>query len=197
MTGSTRQAACTPGLMSPCRSTRPAVTCNLLAAVIANPTGCGEMRESLRSLKQKGQGKLHWQAESDPRRRKITAAIAQLDACATVVIGTPVARSNPERARRKCLEVLLLRLEAAGVGQVWLENRQSALNKRDAKTVLFLRGAQLLSRHLRLDFAHPSEEPMLWLPDAVAGAVGLARRGAPEFRDALGGMVEEVDIHSA
>ena len=166
----------------------------LLAAVLASPSTCDETREVLRSLKQKGQRKLHWQSESAPRRRKITSVIAELAACASVVIGMPVARTNPERARRKCLEALLLHLDGAGVTQVWLENRQAALNKRDAQTVLYMRGARMISRALRLDFAHPSDEPMLWLPDAVAGAVGLARRGVHEYRQTLGAMVEEMDI---
>lgn len=169
----------------------------LLAAAIACPSTCNETRQVLRSLKQKGQRKLHWHSESAPRRRKITAAIAELDACASVVIGTPVAKSNPERARRKCLATLLLHLDGAGVTQVWVENRQAALNKRDAQTVLYLRGARMISRALRLEFAHPGDEPMLWLPDAIAGAVGLARRGVPEYRETLGTMVEEMEIDTA
>lgn len=48
---------------------------------------------------------------------------------------------------------------------------------------------------LHIDFALPTDEPMLWVADAVAGAVGQARRGvALDIRAALGTGVDEIDI---
>jgi hypothetical protein len=48
---------------------------------------------------------------------------------------------------------------------------------------------------LHIDFALPTDEPMLWVADAVAGAVGQARRGlALDIRETLGHGIDEIDI---
>ena len=76
-----------------------------------------------------------------------------------------------ERARRKCLELLLPLLEAAGVGMLVLESRNEVQNKRDRELVMSARRKHLITR---IDLSHePGEgQPMLWVPDQVVGALG-------------------------
>jgi hypothetical protein len=50
-------------------------------------------------------------------------------------------------------------------------------NRRDWRLVDSARGEGLISRELAVDFAQPLQEAMLWLPDAVAGAVTAANLG--------------------
>ncbi|WP_130442643.1 hypothetical protein [Kribbella rubisoli] len=111
---------------------------------------------------------------------------------AIVVVGSPVHRQKQERARRCGLEYLFYELDQLGVGQVWLESRASAQDKRDLSLVDSARDKGLLSRTTTVGFARPLQEPMLWLPDAVAGAVTAANLGEPRWLLALS---ETVAVH--
>jgi hypothetical protein len=165
----------------------------LLAAVVCDPAACDPVREMLRSLRYRRQPRLHWHAEEDPRKTKIAESIGALALPATVVIGMPLAKSKQERARAKCMQTLLPELEAQGVTQVWLEARTPSLIRRDMRLVDALRSQRLITPAIRVDTALPGDEPMLWLPDAVAGAVSASRDGQPEYL-ALIGPVQHIEI---
>ncbi len=76
-----------------------------------------------------------------------------------------------------------------------VETRTSSLNERDRRMFAALHARSAMPARLRIDFALPTDEPMLWVADAVAGAVGQARRGfALDVRDALGHGIDEIDI---
>ncbi|WP_433011878.1 hypothetical protein [Kribbella sp. CA-294648] len=66
------------------------------------------------------------------------------------------------------------------------------LDGRDRSLVDSARRTGLLSGRLAVDFALPVQEPMLWLPDAVAGAVTAAQLGEPRW---LLTLSECVHIH--
>jgi hypothetical protein len=58
-----------------------------------------------------------------------------------------------------------------------------------------LRSNGAISKAIRVDFTKPKDDPMLWVSDAVAGIVSLARRGRRmELRRALGKGVDEINI---
>lgn len=165
----------------------------ILAAVVCGSADCEPVREMLRSLRYRRQLRLHWHAEDSPRKVKIAETIGALSLPATVVVGMPLARTKQERARAKCMEALLPELEAQGVVQVWLEARTSSLVRRDLRLVDALRSRQLSTPGMRVDTALPSEEPMLWLPDAVAGAVAAARDDESQYL-ALIGPVRQIEV---
>lgn len=98
-----------------------------------------------------------------------------------------------ERARAFCAERLLYELDRLGVVQVWFEARHPALNQRDLRLVKALRGKQSISASIRVEFARPKDEPMLWIPDAVAGAVNGARSGATSVLGSMG-RIDVIDI---
>lgn len=168
----------------------------VLAAAIGDPTACDPVRADLRGLLRTGQRRLHWRDEDDKRRTQLAEAVGKLDMTAVVVIGAPVDNSRQERARRKCMEVLLPYLDQQlQVVQVWMETRTKSLNRGDHKMVVALRGRRLLTSQIRVDMSRPLEEPMLWVPDIVAGAVGAASIGAePRWQTALGGMVTKLRL---
>ncbi|NPC98243.1 hypothetical protein [Nocardioides sp. zg-DK7169] len=168
----------------------------VLASVVADPEGCDHPRDSLVRLVPRGRGRLHWRDEDTPLREKVTAVIAECDFASVVVVGARWANPKAqERARRHCMRRLLFELEQLGVSQVWLESRTSSLNKRDLQLVNALRSENAISAALRVDFGLPSVEPMLWVPDAIAGAVAGARKGSRAgHRQVLGSMVQEIEI---
>lgn len=144
----------------------------LLAAVICEPGTCDPIRNTLRSLLDETQPKLHWSSESPERKSKIIETITPLDIAAAVVIGAPMNRRKQERARAVCMESLAVYLAEQGVTRTYLEARTESLNERDDRIIRSIRSKQLIPTTLRIEVARPSTEPMLWLPDIVAGAVG-------------------------
>jgi len=167
----------------------------ILAAVVCDVGSCDPIRDALRELLDEGQPKLHWGAESLERKEKIIRAAAQIDMAAVVVIGAPLAKKKQERARAVCMETLLVHLAAMDVTHVLLEERTSSLNDRDMKLIDSIRGKKLIPNELRIDVGRPSVEPMLWIPDIVAGAAGADRvRGDPQYLDLIHSTVTQLDI---
>lgn len=121
--------------------------------------------------------------------------IAEHDLVHIVVVGSPIDPRRQERARRQCLERLVFELGNMDVSQVWLESRTQSLNDRDRRMFAALHAKRAMPGELHIDFALPTDEPMLWVADAVAGACGQARRGvALDVRAALGTGIDEIDI---
>lgn len=149
----------------------------LLAATIAEATACDTTRDVLRGLLPRKATRLHWRDQTQRRRRVIADALQNLDVVHTVVIGAPLDPRRQERARRICMERLLHELCSLDVSRVWVESRTASLNRRDRQLIDVLRSRQVIPPTLRFDFAFPTDDPMLWLPDVVAGAVGAHRRG--------------------
>ncbi|WP_194762281.1 hypothetical protein [Microbacterium sp. UFMG61] len=54
-----------------------------------------------------------------------------------------------------------------------------------------LRTTDALPPTLRVDHAKPLEEPLLWVPDAVAGAVAAAHDGRTLYRACFEDKLEE------
>lgn len=148
----------------------------LLAATVADPRVCDPAREALRSLLPGRASRLHWKDSDARSRRRIALVAAGLGVQHTVVIGAPLDARRQERARRLCMERLLHELGAVGVSCVWAESRTASLNRQDLRMIDALRSRHAVPPGLKLEFMLPSAEPMLWLPDIAAGAVGLHRR---------------------
>ncbi|MGO1627191.1 MULTISPECIES: hypothetical protein [unclassified Microbacterium] len=111
-----------------------------------------------------------------------------------MVVGASIDVRKQERARRKCMIHLLHALFELGVSHVWAERRTPSLNQRDLQLINALRSQHAIPDKLHVDFTHPDQEPMLWLPDIVAGAIGLHHRGddAMPYERLRAGVTEHV-----
>lgn len=167
----------------------------ILAAVVCDAGACDPIRETLRSMLDRGQPKLHWAAESPDRKEQIVKAVTGIDMAAVVIVGAPLANKKQERARAVCMEALVVHLAAMNVTQVLLEQRSPSLNDRDMRLIGAIRGKKLIPTAMRIEVGRPSAEPMLWLPDIVAGAVGADQvRDNPRYLDPIRAAVTVVDI---
>ncbi|MGY4767464.1 hypothetical protein ACXC9Q_11165 [Kribbella sp. CWNU-51] len=160
-----------------------------MAAVVTDHGCCDELRRELTELTIKPGVRLHWVGESVKRRDLVVEAVARMDIAAILTVGTPMERSRQERARRCCLERLLSELDQFGVSEAWLESRAAAQDRRDLRLVDSARRKRLISPDLQVGFARPSAEPMLWLPDAVAGAMSAAVLGEERWLTAMAAVV--------
>lgn len=164
----------------------------LLAAAVLTEGVCESTRQVLRRLLLRGQRKLHWHDESPTRRRRIINALAELDVLNVVVVRAGVAGERSERRRRQCLERLLHELAASGVEQVHLEARQERQNQRDRALLDTLRSRQVVPGHVRVEHCPGPSEPLLWLPDAVCGAVTADRCAEPRY---LKSLQQQIEVH--
>ncbi|MFI6496372.1 hypothetical protein [Nonomuraea typhae] len=149
----------------------------LLVAVLVAPADAAGHRDVLRSLLEHGQGRLHWRHENDKRRRHLIEVVAEMHPVGVVVVGTHLDAKKQERGRRKCLERLFWELGGCHVDNVVLERRHNDLDRRDREMVAALRGCHAIPPRLRPEWCDPGSEPLLWLPDMVAGARARAERG--------------------
>lgn len=165
----------------------------LMAAVVVPDVHRAAITSELRAMLPKGQRRWHFTDESDASRSKFVSRIAELQelevAAVAVAQETPDERKS-ERARTRCLWGLMAALDERGVRTLVLEHRQQRLDTRDRREIENVKRAGLLTeasyRHDR-----PMEEPLLWLPDALAGALGLHLVGRGELLELLpDGMCE-------
>ncbi|MFB4288031.1 hypothetical protein ACBI99_10365 [Nonomuraea sp. ATR24] len=153
----------------------------LMAAVLVRPAHADRCRADLRALLLRRQRRLHWRDENDKRRAQIIEVVAALRPAGVVVVGAGLDPKRQERARRKCMEHLLWELGGHHVADVVFERRHSELDLRDHELVAVLQGRHSMPPRLRLSWSDPSAEPLLWLPDIVAGALSRAERGDHRF----------------
>jgi hypothetical protein len=167
----------------------------ILAAAVLPLSRHEEARSILRALLLPGQRKLHWYDDrGEPRRRKIIEAIAQLEGQHLVVIRSGDPAVAPERRRRLCMKQLLWELEQLGVGHAWLEARERKQNARDRRLLDQLRASRHMTAQLRMDHIPGPEEPLLWVPDAVAGAVVADRLGVPHYRAIISQQIRLIPV---
>ncbi len=101
-------------------------------------------------------------------------AMAELGTAAFVSWGYPIGMRRQEEARRRCLTTLLADLRHEGVGELVIERREDRLlNTADRQTILDAQHAGMASPSLVYRFELPKAEPLLWVPDAMAGAIGI------------------------
>lgn len=138
--------------------------------------------------------RLHWYDERRNQRDKIIRAIGKLDIDAVVVHGSHPDLERQERARRLCMRCLLYRLDQLEVSTVALESRGAVLDRRDLALTKALRGSNVIPRRLHVITADPASEPMLWVADAIAGAVGASLRGQTGWLHGVEHLVERIDL---
>lgn len=136
------------------------------AAVVA-PDDADKARTEMQGLLRRRQRRLHWRIEKPDRREAIIETIGRIGPQSVVYVAQPVAKGKQERARSKCLQKTLWDLAGWGVTEVLIESR-GAGDKRDKQSISYARRDGLPST-VRCEFGSPLREPLLWMPDAIAG----------------------------
>jgi hypothetical protein len=146
----------------------------VLAAVTVPPARSAEIRSALVAVLRRGQRRYHWRDEHAASRLAMARLIGTLGLEAVAVTAAPVVSDRQERARRRCLPSLLWELDQRSVTHVVLETRQRHRDAADDRMIGFARRAGWTTRQVPYAFARPDAEPLLWLPDVVAGACARA-----------------------
>jgi hypothetical protein len=150
----------------------------VLSAVSVPPGRIDEVRDRMAQLRRPSEKKLHWRGDSRARHERVLRELAGADVDAVVVVRIGRQDERPERQRRKCLEHFLGAL--GGIDHLTLESRGSGLDRRDRDLIDALRASRRLGG-LRVDHAPGPADPMLWMADAVCGAVVASRTGDASY----------------
>jgi hypothetical protein len=153
----------------------------LLAAGICDPADRDQIREQMQDLRLKGQNKLHWHDEDDKRRRQIIERVSHLPLMHLVVVRDDMPDARPERRRRLCMDRMLYELDQLEVATATFESRGPADDRRDMTMVATMRASKAITSQLRVGHEKGPEDPLLWVPDAVCGAMTAERVGNAEF----------------
>ncbi|NGM17648.1 hypothetical protein GMI70_06540 [Eggerthellaceae bacterium zg-893] len=140
----------------------------LLAATIIDPE---ERLDDLKEVKPRNAEKLHWRDMTYQLQTKSLKVLTEVNHDTIIVAGGPLPKKKQERARRKCLERLLLELQAFEVGKLVLESRNDKKNKEDIELLLSMRRKKL-ARSIDISHEEAGKEPRLWIPDQILGAYG-------------------------
>ncbi|MFT4187232.1 MAG: hypothetical protein QM621_01465 [Aeromicrobium sp.] len=166
----------------------------VLAATVCARDTVAPAQATLHELLPRNRQRLHWHAEDNSTRIQICRNIAAL-AVVHVVVITDAKPHQQERSRRKCLERLLFELDQLGVAQVWIESRQRAQDRSDVRMIDALRSRHAITPRIRVGFSRPLTEPMLWLPDSIAGMTTADLRSeSNDWTGRLGSSYQLVDL---
>jgi hypothetical protein len=149
----------------------------VLAASVCGPAMLQPARDTISSLRLRGQRKLHWRDESGPRRQLITDTIAEMPLEHVIVVRDGRTSERPERLRRHCMERMLYELDQLAVATATFESRGRADDGRDRAMLDALRARKMITSELRIAHQRGHEEALLWVADAVCGAVTQQRVG--------------------
>ena len=136
----------------------------------------------------------HWRTDSDDRHDHLIGVIARLPIEALVVVRQGPETDKNERRRCKCLETLLPELTRCGCTHLVIESRGARDDRRDRDMLDALRAKKEITG-LRLDHAPGPADPVLWIADAVCGAVVAHRTGESRWLEAIADrvMIQNVD----
>ena len=125
----------------------------------------------LEKAKPKGAKKLHWRDLGSKAQNRSLEAIARTQHVTTIVTASPLMGNKQERARRKCLQALLVELEDRGVDTLVLETRDTIEDNKDVDFLYYLKRCGAVS-HIVLRHARGQDEPCVTIPDQILGAYG-------------------------
>lgn len=148
-----------------------------MAAVLVPDEQHAPITHRLRAHVSPGQRRWHFRDERSASRRKFLAAVAELHDLEVVALAfccpTPSQRKS-EQARVRCIWNLLVELHDRGVQTVVFESRQEHNDRRDRREIIAAQRDGVAAADLVYHHGRPKEEPLLWLADAIVGAVGLS-----------------------
>lgn len=147
---------------------------NFLAVARVRPEVGATARATLRDVLRKGQRRFHWRTDSERDRLRFLEVVANSEVGATVVYQRPVRRRKQEQARVRCLWEAMGQFGVWGIERLLIESRGEPRDSWDRREVIAAQQAGLVPKTLTYRHEAAVDEPLLWIADAVAGAMSAA-----------------------
>ena len=121
------------------------------------------LRQSMSTLRMRGQNRIHMKTESDSRRREILSVLNSISGWDALILQSNKANRISPDTRQKLLLLMAQHPLWQGVSDLTVED--STESQRDKKTLTWLmkNGAH----EFRYAFKRPSQDPGLWAADAL------------------------------
>ena len=156
-------------------SIRAAAGLYLFGAVCIEPPNEVPVRRALLGALPSGSSRFHWRHDSRQRRLAILRLLVDLPTTSIVLFQAGIDPRKSERHRQHLLWNLAATLDREfGVNDLVFESRETSQNAKDARTLRSISQAGIAGPDFRYTFARPLDEPLLWLPDTIAGACGMS-----------------------
>ena len=155
----------------------------LMGCVLVQAHDLSTMRAGVGDLAGTKSSRVHFNAELDSRRQTLLETFAELSIESFVVICRRRHGVTEFEARSRCLAYIVAALQSRSVDRLVIESRQDDVD--DERTIHRHR-----QRQPRLVFEHRRgvDEPLLWVADGVAWAVGAG----PRWSEILGARVSQI-----
>jgi hypothetical protein len=156
---------------------------NLAAAFI--PTRIGTVRHRLRT---DFGPRFHWSENTDPAyRHKFLQLLVEFGIDLRAVVARNVQGRATELARARCFGALVADLAAIGGQKLTIDKRETTeKNDRDRRQIDGFIKRGILPKDFQYAFEKPPAEPIIWIADAVAGAVQAQFTAAdPQYIEAV------------
>ncbi|MCP4307815.1 MAG: hypothetical protein GY788_23660 [bacterium] len=147
------------------------IACALvLDATGPDDTACLYLRERLTHVLAERKRPFRWKDEGIVKKGQVVDLIVESELFAVAAISHPGERYHQRRNRAECLTVVCQQLAVEGVSSIIVESR-SDQDQDDVRAIrLAQKDGRLPANFPDLQFRDKTES-LLWLPDAVAGAV--------------------------
>lgn len=142
----------------------------LLAAAVFIDERADDARHQLHKVLTGRQRRFHWNDAGEKQRARMLGTIAALEPTVIAYACAPLP-TRQDRARALCVGSLVWDLEQIDIGHVIFESRQDHNDRKDANTIERARRAKQAAPQLTYAFSRPQAEPLLWVADALAGAI--------------------------
>lgn len=132
-----------------------------------------------------GQNRFHWRDENAERRTLALELLAEAHDTAYAYVCSRLQDCGDPRARALCFKKLIWDARTEHISGITFESRQSHNDRIDRGTIIGLERSRIGSPSLVYDFKTPVDEPLLWLPDVMAGAIAASGTGNALYDDSL------------
>jgi hypothetical protein len=144
----------------------------LFAAVTIASEDEDDIRTRLRRALPGRLPRFHWRDDRNEVRERALEVMRSTRLQGLTVYRLSVPRSSDERARQHALWNLVAEMRDRHVHDLVFEARERSQNQKDEKTLHQITKAGIAGPTFRYAFSRPLDEPLLWLPDYLAGACG-------------------------
>ncbi len=174
-------------------SYRSTVSTYVLSSALVPTSRADDLRDHLKRLA-RGRARIHWRDRSTRERLVLAREVAAQGVRSVSWVTSVSVAKQQERARRVLLERAVFDLVEISAVALVLETRHEERNRHDRDALRGFQRAGVLTGDLDVSHGLPLEEPLLWLADVVAGAVGEACCGRKDSLAAFGSHAVVVDV---
>jgi hypothetical protein len=153
----------------------------VVTAVIVPTSTLASTRTGMRKMLQPGQERIHFQTESDRKRKKIISGISRLSPTAWIF----TAKGDQEPARATCLVALVDELAQRQTERLVLETRGRVRDQGDRR--ILYDALKKTSATISYEHFEARHEPLLWLPDII----GWAHGAGGHWKDRVRSMITQ------